>query len=116
MVLMTWEKKAQGSGSKNPMFKGFSGIDLRSIGYPEKTGPKSTCIFRRFWGRFWVSLHAEILDGNDDFLPFREPVLEVSAVDNGYPRGRFCTVPSCSKRRTEGPTLLDIDGLRVGGG
>ena len=86
MVLMTWEKKAQGSGSKNPIFKGFSSIDLRSIGYPEKAGPKSTCIFRRFWGRFWVSLHAEILDGNDDFLPFREPVLEVLAVDNGYPR------------------------------
>ena len=42
--------------------------------------------FRRFWGRVWVRLHAEILDGNVDFLSFREPVLEVSAVNDGYPR------------------------------
>ena len=58
---MTWEKKAQGSGSKNPMFKGFAGIDLRSIGYPEKTGPKSTCFFADFGSVYTLKSSMEMM-------------------------------------------------------
>ena len=31
-------------------------------------------------------MHAEILDGSDDFLPFREPILEAPAVRGEHSR------------------------------